>query len=251
MDSDLLQLWKDKYGQVYSATIGQQEYHFRALTLAEVDRLVQFSKDGGGSADLEDLYVEAGILHPEIDLNKIKPGFITRLAEEIQYVSGSGDVVYLFETFIEERESFEQDVLLMMKAFIMTAIPVITEEQIDNMTMRQVIHKIVLAEHIMNFQQSINGVPEPDVQFQLQVAQPEGAEPEKKKLAGPPDQHTREQMLRDIRHQEKEVVGEQGAAAVKGFENFDEDLLLKVSGSESAIKEEDPIARKLRLAMGG
>ncbi len=103
-----------------------------------------------------------------------------------------------------------------------------------------------MAERILSIQQSVNGIQSEGVQFTIFSEEPEAQQkktPQKAKV-------TKEELLRRIKKDEFGMIDENKVRETdqSQLENFDEDLLLKAAG---VIKPEDPIARKLREAMGG
>lgn len=246
MDEELLVHWKIRYKNVYSASLGGQDYYFRSLTLEEIENIDLMVNAEGSSADLEDLYVRTAVLYP-LDINwaEIKAGYITTLAEEIKGYSGLGDITDIVISLNQSREFLNLDIFGSMKAFILSALPQYTEEDLSGFTIQDLIHKVVMAERILTIQQSINGVQSEGVQFQIFLEEPEQ---EKKKQGKPAID--REELLRRIRKDDREMADVQKLMEVDHgqLENFDEDLLIKAAG---VIKPEDPIARKLREALGG
>lgn len=244
MEEDQLKAWKLEYRDVYSAEVGDKEYFYRALTLKEIEDFDLTSADEG-TAELEDLYVEAAVLSP-IDWDRIKPGHITALSRLVERVSGLGDVSVILETFTEERLTAETDLTMMMKAFILAAIPSVTLQELDDSNIRQLIKVTALAEKVLTIQQQVSGMPNAGVEFDIVSDQGEQEQAVPRK-ASPPPPADKEELLRRIRKGNK-LDSDAGPTDISQMESFDTDLLSKAAGY---IAPEDPIARKLRESMGG
>jgi hypothetical protein len=246
MDQEFLIDWKLRYRNVYCATLGEQECYFRALSLQEIED-IDLITSTQSSADAEDLYVKTAVLYPvDLDLDKIKPGYVTSLAEEIKGYSGISDISDIVMSLQQSREFLNFDIFNSMKAFVLSAMPQYTEEDLSQLTIQEMIHKVVMAERILSIQQSVNGIQSEGVQFTIFSDEPE---PQQKK-APQKAKVTKEELLRRIKKDEMGMIDENKVRETdqSQLQNFDEDLLLKAAG---VLKPEDPIARKLREAMGG
>lgn len=249
MDEDLLAQWKVQFKDVFCAAIGGREYYFRALKLEEIESIDLIIEAQGSVADLEDLYVRTAVLHPQdINWDKIKAGYITTLADEIKIASRVADVADILESLVKAREDLTTNIFDSMKAFILSAMPYYSEEELSKFTLDELIHKVTMAERILSIQQSVNGIQNSDgVQFVIYLQDP--AEEEQKKPKGKPA-ITKEELLRRIKQDERGMTDPSKLMETNSaeLENLDEDLLLKAAGM---IKSEDPIARKLRQSLGG
>lgn len=241
---DLLDSWKIKYREIYKVSIGGKEYHFRALTLKEIEDIDLIGAEEG-SGELEDFYVSTATLDPPgIDLDSIKPGYVSALANEIEAVSGLGEVNFIIHWLNTERQSAETDIIIMMKAFILAAIPNTSYEELDNMIVKDLIKRVIVAEKVLTIQQEVSGIQGAGVQFSITLQGEEEKEAPQSKQGK--KAVNREELLRRINQNNKEQSDKK--INLSEMETFDEDLLLKAAG---VLKPEDPIARKLREATGG
>lgn len=248
MDQEFLIDWKLKYRNIYSATFDGQEYYFRALSLQEIED-IDLIVSGQSSADAEDLYVQTAVLYPNnIDFDKMKAGYVTSLANEIKGYSGIADVTDIATSLKQSREFLNFDIFNSMKAFILSAMPQYTEEDLSQFSIQEIIHKVVMAERILTIQQSVNGIQSEGVEFTIFLDEPQ--EVKEKKKAPQKAKVTTEELLRRIRKDEQGMVDGNKVRETdqSQLEKFDEDLLLKAAG---VLKPEDPIADRLRRAMGG
>lgn len=254
MDEELVAFWRSKYKEVYSATLGDTEFWFRALTVAEIDAITTANQS---SVDIEDLYIHTAVLYPlNVDLDDFKAGHITQLVNQIMDVSGVSDISFILSTLLERRTTIQTDVVAMMKVFIIGAMPMYKEEDLDALTVKQLTERVVLAEQIHTLHQNVSGIPSDGVEFQITLEgaqQEEAPVPQKKKKAPAPtpqEKVDRETLLKRIRSDEKGMtdVNKIPVNTSSQFENFDEEVLLKAAG---VLKPNDPIAAKLHQAFGG
>lgn len=237
IDSDFIQAWRDQYGDIYTATLGDVDYYFRALTLDEIEHVQNRFVDEPSSAELEDAYVELGVVYPKINIDRIKAGYVSSLAEQIMYVSGISDVEFTITTLDAERIALTEDIIGMMKVFVLTAMPSLTDEYLNSLNLKQLIKKVIQSEKILSLQQEVNGIAsDGGVQFKIIAVQEEQAKPNKAV--------NKEELLRRIRKDEREMSNRTINTSV--LEQLDEHLLEKAAGT---IDPNDPIARKLMGAL--
>jgi len=243
MDKDTYLRLTREYGDIFSIELGGTEFFYRALTLEEINILGNVLEDDSTSVDMEDLYVQNGIVYPSnFDIDKVKPGFVTTLAQHIMRVSGSS-AEYILETLFSLREQRDQDILFKIKAIIISAMPTHTDEYLDSLTVKQLLEKLVLSEEILTKLQEVHlGAAGAGVRLELAVKEEE--KPSKKQAKEKVDKET---LLRRIKKDDRVGSGAQTAfQANEQIKDLDEEILVKASG---ALKDDDPIARKLREAM--
>lgn len=235
---ELLSYWQKEYKYIYSIEIASQQYVYRALTLSEINEID--NNPDISSADVEDIYVQTAVLYPQdFDINRLKAGHVTQLAEEIMKISGITDPVFITSSLDQDREEMT-NAINMMKVFIISAMPTYNDEYLDSLTVRELIFKTALAEQILTLNQQIQGIQTEGVKLQLQFSNQQESTPQKEVI-------DKEVLLRRIRKQEKES-GSFDPEAITQLDQFDPELLIRASGIPRA---DDPIARKLREAMGG
>lgn len=247
-DQDYLVELRKQYPNIYTCEVGGHSFVFRALRLDEITE-IDINPDLS-SVDKEDLYVEKAILYPDV-MPHLKAGYVTQLSNHIENVSCIGGIDFILSSFNEERISMQNDIVNMFKIFILAAMPNYTEEELNKLTIRQLIRKTVLAENILTLKQSVNGIEGEGVTLQITEATPEEAAPDKQRQK-PPADVTTDDLLKRIRYEDK--IGADAQTLVtnnqyNALRNLDPELLDKAArGAEDDY--EDPIARKLRESMG-
>lgn len=170
IDDDTKLELKRTYPDIFSIVNGGNEYIFRSLTGREFSEIVDSDIN---SADQEEYIVNAGVVWPEyFDVNKEKPGFISGLAEEIINVSGFIDIDFTRNLLDERREKLSNDIRVTAKSFILAAMPIYKEEDLDELTFMQLVDKVIYAEEIFKIQQAVAGFEEPGG-IKLTVSSPE------------------------------------------------------------------------------
>lgn len=174
-NSKLVQELKKQHGELYNAEVDRQLYIFRALTFAEFK---EFNELELGSADIEDEIVIRAVVYPvDVDLNTMKPGTVTSLCNEILEYSGFISIEQAMYSLFESREKVHHAVEV-MKAFIIAAIPATRFEDLDDLTMNELTHRVAIAEKIFEIQVGIQQQQEIQMSFTL----PEEAEAAPKKV---------------------------------------------------------------------
>lgn len=223
---DLITKFKYQYGEVYSVSIGKSEYVFRALTLRETD-LIDFTSEES-SADAEDQAVLLGLLYPQVEsLDDIPAGAITTLADEIRKVSGYGTAKYA-KQLLDMKRAESTQIRGIMKAFVLATMPAYTEEDLDNLTFTNLAGKVALAEQIIQVQQAMLPAAAGDSEVKLQIVDPE------------------EEALKAAQREAKEKQKYERLAKKGMLPTTDEGGPVV----KPKIKADDPIAQKLRQAMG-
>lgn len=247
MDKSVVAQLQNEYGEIYWIKVGDKEIAYRALTIQEKKQIDSFADS---SADIEDMYVQEAVVYPRnFDIDSIKAGHVSALATAIANVSGE-DIDFVLNTLDKFRQEAEEDVLISIKAIIIAAMPALSEEYLDSLTIRELLLKLVLSEQILTVNQTVNGITKPG--FQLYITRAEEIEEEQPKpqKAKIPVNVDKETLLRRIASEDRETVNTALTPQVdrQALEALDEELLVKAAGY---VDSEDPIARKLRQAMGG
>lgn len=164
IDSNLLLQWRAQYKTLYSTVVGNVEYVFRALTFREYDQL---NADQIDIPDIEEMVIQMAVLSPvDIDFDRVKPGYITSLAEEIIEISGFSDIASA-RVILEQKREAAQSFRINMKAFVLATQPNTNEDSLDDLTFSELAEKVAMAERIIAIQQAIIGRPETGVQLEI------------------------------------------------------------------------------------
>ncbi len=144
---ELIAQWKAEYGEIFS--IGG--YIFRALRIGEYNEIARHRD--WTSTDAEDFVVKTGILYPEFtEVESQKAGLISSLAEEVLNLSGYGEVDFA-RKMMDEARSHAEEVVSLMKTFIIAGMPSYTDESLDNYTFAELADKVAMAEKIIEVRQ--------------------------------------------------------------------------------------------------
>jgi hypothetical protein len=183
MEPEKLYELKKKYGSVFQATVKGTEIVFRELTFSEYDKIAEYqNSDDYSSVDTEDIIIECAVVYPEnFNINKIPPGMVTSLAQEIIDFSGFNSAK-LAKRILEDKRDHANQVRSLMKAFVLATITSYSPEQLDDMTFSQLAEKVALSEKIIEIQQGINGVQSTDLRLEL-IDPEEEVEKQKQKAA--------------------------------------------------------------------
>lgn len=206
---------KKQYGEeIYSVHIGKQDYVFRTLTFGEYKNFTHLNLT---SAELEEVIVNIAVVYPEgIDLDKLLPGSVSALADEILEYS-SFDSIEKTENKLNEARQSAMHGVEMMKAFILAAMPSYKYEELDNKTIQGLATLLAISELILDIQLGIaNGN-----RMILELVDPTEQEQSKS---------THSFSLEDLDRANR---------------NLDGQTRLGTASSN------DPIAQKLRQALGG
>lgn len=246
------QMLKTQYSHIYSVSDNSgTEYLFRSLSLKEV-KLVEYfiTKNLKTSVELEDFCLENCLLYPEVNLDRIQPGVVKQIADEILVVSGVTNAEYIAHSMRSTRDRLAGDIILDIKSYIISAIPRYTDEELDKFSLLELIEKLVLSEKILKLQAALAGF-ESNIQLNFEIEGEEEVEYEtvqqpKAKAKPTKNQATKEELLKRIIRENLEhqpvVYEEDIEEMVDVFEGFDVDLLQKMQGQ---FDPNDPIARKL------
>lgn len=216
--------WKERYGSVYSMSAPVAEFIFRPVTVGEYEKIKQ--SPWMSSADAEEEFVRIAVLSPEQIPPNTPAGVVTALAEEIVEVSGFGSPKRAIEVLTEKR-SISGDVQVLMKAFVLAMMPGYSEEDLNELTFQQLASKVALAEQIIQVHQAVMGV---ENEVRLHIIDPE--EEAARAAAEAAAKAKREKEAWD-RLKEKGHIAPDAAPPIA-----------------PKIDANDPIARKLRSALG-
>ena len=156
---------KDRYRAIYSIHNNGIDYVFRALSFKEFDSASNLE---ASSADQEEKVIDFCLLWPEnVDLDTIPAGFVTSLADEILSVSGFTDISYSKQLLEQKRAEAMEDIRSTMKTFIVTAMPAIHPNEVDDMTFEEAVENVALAEQILKMHQNVNGMEDQGIQLSI------------------------------------------------------------------------------------
>jgi hypothetical protein len=154
MTADLKAI-KAKLRQEHGVAIHQFDiagltFLFRPLTIGELE----LANDETYKAfELEDLYVKAVTLYPEdVDFDDIAAGHVTQYADQILKASGFEDVSVIVQHLNKHRARAQNNIIFMMKAHIITAMPTYKDDDFDQFSMDELAEKLVMAETILSIQ---------------------------------------------------------------------------------------------------
>lgn len=141
-DGKTIALWKSEFGEVFS--VGG--YIFRALKIVEHRNLIIHKE--WDPAEAEDYIVATTLLYPQFEDLEESAGLISSLAEEVINISCYGDVSFAKEALTKSRDRVNE-VINLMKIFIIAAMPSYTDEALDVFSFSQLSFKVALAEKIL------------------------------------------------------------------------------------------------------
>jgi hypothetical protein len=168
LGQDLIFELKYKYGNLYAVVVKGVDLYFRELTFKEYERVL-FLQDSEGLtyADIEDLILEQAIVYPEnFDLDKVPPGIVSSLAEEVINISGFASARTAKQVLINKRDE-ANEVKNLMKAFVLATISTYSPDDLEDMTFSQLAEKVALSEKIIEIQQGINGIESTNINLEL------------------------------------------------------------------------------------
>jgi hypothetical protein len=159
---------KYKYGNLYYVTVKNVDLYFRELTFKEYEKVLYLQESNDYSyADIEDIILQEAIVHPvDFDLNKVPPGVVSSLAEEIIDISGFSSAKMARHVLMSKREQ-ANEVKNLMKAFVLATISSYSPDDLEDMTFSQLAEKVALSEKIIEIQQGINGIESTNITLEL------------------------------------------------------------------------------------
>jgi len=168
LDTDVIFELKYKYGNLYSITVKGIDLYFRELTFKEYEKVLYLQESNNFSyADIEDIVIQQAIVYPEdFDLNKIPPGIVSSLAEEVIDISGFSSAKMARYVLMSKREQ-ANEVKNLMKAFVLATISSYSPDDLEDMTFSQLAEKVALSEKIIEIQQGINGIEATNITLEL------------------------------------------------------------------------------------
>lgn len=246
--AELIAEFKKDYSHIYSVSDSNgTEYLFRSLTLSEVKSVEEFIEKGlKSSFEIEDYCLNKCLLHPkDFDLDDISPGAAKQIAEEILTVSGVVDANFILQAMHFTRERLSGDIVLSIKAYIISAMPSYTDTDLDKFTLLELIEKLICAETILTLQTRMAGM-DGDIELNFEAVSEDGEEaaptptPTPKKKTPDRPLPTKEELVSRINA--KTTDNRALLPREKDFEGFDPEALERMAGIAS---EDDPLARKL------
>lgn len=193
IDSDTLFLLKQKYGNLYAVNVKGIDVVFRELTFKEYNKILYLREiDNFSSADVEDYIIEYTIVYPEdFDLNKIPPGIVSALAENVLDISGITSAK-LAKRILDEKRIEANEVKNLMKAFVLATISSYTPDELEAMTFSELAEKVALSEKIIEIKQGINNIQPNNITLQLID----------------PEEEMQKEQQKAARHNLSKVIGE-------------------------------------------
>lgn len=219
LDAEGIAKLKVEHGEVFAVTVGKVEYIFRALTFGEFNIIMNTEES---SADTEDLVVETALLYPlDVNFDRLSAGAITSLAGEILDVSGFTDIDSCLQQ-MENARVKAGSAIAMMQAFVIASGQQYSAKEFDGFTFQTLADKVALAEQVLELQAEVMRGSPVKMSF---VA---------------PDEEEQEQ---DYSNPDK-------------YRQFTDEEINKINRSQESsstigqARGDDPIARKLREALG-
>lgn len=144
---------KKQYGSdIFSAHIGKKDYVFRSLTYGEYK---DFTNLGLSAGELEEIICYAAVVYPEdIDLDIMLPGNVSSLSDEILEYSCFSSIEKT-EKKLNESRMASMHGIEMMKAFILAAMPVYTYDQLDDYTIQKLTNLLAISELILEIKSGV------------------------------------------------------------------------------------------------
>ena len=144
--ADKIAAWKIQYDQVFSVQADGTQFVFRAITPEEWEPVTKHKE--WSSADAEDYVIGLALLWPEdFDLDSVRPGVITTVAEEITEVSGFNSVHAIIHALNQARQNI--DYLVKARACIIAAMPSYTRDELKKKTIHQLMELVAESEEIL------------------------------------------------------------------------------------------------------
>jgi len=167
-DINLVFKLKSKYGSLYSVYVKNTELIFRELTFFEYEKINYLDKSSDATyADVEDFIIETAIVHPEdFDINKIPPGNVSILSQEILDISGFHSAK-IAKNIMDLKREQSNEVKSLMKAFVLATITAYSPEDLENMTFSQLAEKVALSEKVIEIRQGMNGIEPTGISLSL------------------------------------------------------------------------------------
>lgn len=144
---------RQQYGRIFSATLRGVEYVFRSITVDEYNYII-LRESYDTEVDSEALVVEMALLEPSYDYAEQQPaGVITSLASEILSSSGYASLDVMQQYLEEHRQNIANNLVEMMCATIISAIPTYTIEDLKDYTLDHMLYLVAMSEQIIKVQQ--------------------------------------------------------------------------------------------------
>jgi len=167
-DISLVFKLKSKYGSLYSISVKETELIFRELTFFEYEKINYLDQSKNATyADIEDFIIETAIVYPEnFDINKIPPGNVSILSQEILDISGFHSAK-IAKNIMDLKRQESNEVKNLMKAFVLATITSYSPEDLENMTFSQLAEKVALSERVIEIRQGMNGIEPTGISLSL------------------------------------------------------------------------------------
>lgn len=216
MDQDVIAELKAKHGRIFLANDGREEFILRPLKVGEFEKI---SSSNMSSAEAEEYAASVAVLWPSNPKFK-RAGTVSVLAATILDNSTFTNPKEAKSVFAECREN-ASDVINVMKSVVLACYDVfqLTEKDLNEFTFRELAAKVAMAEQIIKVKKSIY---DPNMELQLEII-----DPEEISAADRAAQEAEFERLRKMGDKDPDLKSNFGAARV-----------------------DDPIAQKLRAAMG-
>jgi len=133
---------KKKHGSIFSVDLKNQQVIFRELTFDEYDKILEYkNSEETSSLDAEDLIINSAVVYPDdFSVDKVQPGLIASLAQEIMDFSGFYSAG-LAKSILESKR--------------------------EKVTFSQLAELVALSEKIIEIKQNINGIESTNITLQL------------------------------------------------------------------------------------
>jgi len=168
MEDEVLLELRLRYGPLYSTTVRGITLLFREITYNEFDKFVTIQESEGYSlVDSEDYILAQCIVFPEnFNIDTIQAGAVSGICDAILEASGFSSA-RTAKAILESKREKASEVRGLMKAFVLATIHTYGPEDLDDMTFSQLSERVVLAEKIIEIQQSIYGIEPTQVRLDL------------------------------------------------------------------------------------
>lgn len=154
LDDQKIKEIKSQYSEVYLTDLDDQEVVFKALSVSEYNKSLDVAYRES-SADAEEYVIDLAVIFPsDLDLDKFMIGEISALSDEILEQSGFSDYEKCISKIDTAREK-SGEVVSFMIAMIIASEQGYSMEQLRDMTFAQVADKAAMAERIFEIKQQM------------------------------------------------------------------------------------------------
>lgn len=174
---------KQRYGKVFAAEDMGTVFYFRPMTNADL-KLIRNLTNRLSSFELEEMLIDRCVIWPlNHDYDLHSAGFVSSLCDEIRENSAFDDPDRFLE-LIDEARNAATKVTILIKAMIIAAMPTVSSDDIDNMSLYKLTETLALAERVLEIQR-LESPPKLTLQEDEQTtpgAPPPGVDPIAEKL---------------------------------------------------------------------